>query len=457
MAAQLGVNDGLIYLLGQYDLPAEDSDLPGPWKQRKYFYYCTGVDNPDCCVIYDIKMDVLVLYIPEIDPKSVAWNGRGPTIDEARNMYDVDQVFHNSQLFRHLDKWKKQRTNDIFYILHKDHIPDVDGLSPVDSDKLLPAIEQCRVLKDGHEISCIRKANDVSASAHRAVLRNLRSLESEKQIQAIFEYVLTTNQATPAYGTIAGSGENAATLHYMKNDEPLQGRQLVCLDAGAELDNYTSDVTRTFPISGYFSKEAEEIYGMVELMQESCIQALKPGVQMWDLQVHCHKVLIEGFLRLGLFHNGTLDEILEAGTSKGFLPHGLGHHVGLEVHDVLHVPTMRYSAAKISHQALVPERALAPCRPEHPPLKEGMVVTIEPGIYFNRYALEREYLTSPTHSKYINSQVLEKYWAVGGVRIEDDILITSEGYENLTTAPKGNDALELIRTGKDCRDWSLPA
>lgn len=140
------------------------------------------------------------------------------------------------------------------------------------------------MIKDHHEIACIRRANKISASAHRAVLRNITRFKNEAQIQGIFVDVCITKGAKQSYSVIAGSGENAGTLHYIKNNEPLKDRQLVCLDAGAEFEAYASDVTRTFPTSGSWpSNEARNIYSLVQLMQETCIKQLRPGVKMIDL------------------------------------------------------------------------------------------------------------------------------------------------------------------------------
>ncbi|MCJ1324718.1 hypothetical protein MMC10_001380 [Thelotrema lepadinum] len=302
-------------------------------------------------------------------------------------------------------------------------------------------MDASRAIKDSYEIERIRRANEISASAHVAVLKNIRYFTNEAQIQAIFEGTCTSRLAKKqAYSVIAGSGENAAVLHYTKNDELLKGRQLVCLDAGAEYENYASDVTRTFPISGDFpSKEAEAIYKLVQEMQESVLMRLKPGVFMLDLHVQVAKVAIRGLLSLGVL-KGDANEIYAAGTYRAFYPHGLGHHVGLEVHDILGIPILRYGSQYASGHMTT--QLLAPCRPSQPPLEEGMV-------YFSRYELQRAYLSSTIHSKYIDEKVLEKYWAVGGVRIEDDLLITANGYENLTTAPKGEAALEIIRKGHD--------
>ena len=232
----------------------------------------------------------------------------------------------------------------------------------------------------------------------------------------------------------------------MKNDEPLKGRQFVCLDAGAEVGLYAADVTRTFPLSGSWpSQEGKAIYDIVKEMQESCIANLKPGIKMITLHVLAHTIAIKGLVKLGILHNGTDAEIFAAGTSKGFFPHGLGHHLGLEVHDVNGKPVMKYGAPDCL--VLDSTNAFVPFNLDQPDLEPGMVVTVEPGIYFNRYELNRAYLNDPIHSKFIDKNVLERYWDVGGVRIEDDILITDKGYEVLTTAPKGETALEIIRQG----------
>lgn len=364
--------------------------------------------------------------------------------------YDVDDVRHNSAIFPDLKHWLCANTSSTFYILHPDHKPDLH-FPNLDPERLQRAIDQARTIKDSYEIARIRHANDVSAAAHTAVLRNIRYFSNEAQIQGIFEGTCTSRQAKKqAYSVIAGSGANAAVLHYTANNEPLKDRQLMCLDGGAEWENYASDVTRTFPISGgeWPSTEAQAIYKIVEEMQESTIAMLKPGVHMLDLHVHAARVAIRGLLGLGIL-KGEEDEIYAAGTYRGFYPHGLGHHVGLEVHDVLGIPILKYGAQERSFGGHMSMELLAPCRADQPPLEEGMVVTVEPGIYFNRYELKRAYLSDPAHSKFIDEKALEAYWAVGGARIEDDLLITTEGYENLTTAPKGKAALEIIRRGHD--------
>lgn len=316
-------------------------------------------------------------------------------------------------------------------------------------------MDVCRSIKDAHELTLLRRANEVSTKAHVAILKNIHRFHNESQIEGLFKDVSISHFCKQAYHVIAGSGANAGVLHYDSNNEPLQGRQLVCLDAGAEFENYASDVTRTFPLSGRWTNEAHDIYSIVEAMQERCIRALRPGVKMLDLHIMCHRMVIEGLLRIGVFRHGSVDEILEAGTSVGFYPHGLGHHMGLDCHDCQTVPVLRYkqrptaeySAEVCSALRLDAPTLRAPCTPDAPPLEAGMVITIEPGIYFNREELKRNYLSVHKHARYINQDILDRYWAVGGVRIEDDLVITKDGCENLTTTPKGDEALRMIRCG----------
>ncbi len=462
----------------------EDSDQSRPFRQRRYFYYLSGVDEPDCHLIYDIDRDILTLFIPTFDVHKVVWAGRGSDRIEALHKYDVDQVKWVTSLQSTILHTLK-KTKGKLYILHPSQLPPNfnNNDARIDFGCLQDAINRCRVIKDSHEIQLIRKANQISTEAHRSVLNRIRSFRNEAQVEAIFKDVCITNGAKhQAYPVIAASGVNAATLHYAKNDESLIGRQLLVLDAGAEYSCYASDVTRTIPlglpgpewVDNWPSSEAADIHKLVLAMQTECIKRLKPGVQFRDLQVLAHAILVRGFLQLGIFQGGE-EEILRQGTSLAFFPHGLGHHVGLEVHDVLGVPIWvdKSCASDPVHSIDPPQKSIATltrfdyphlASPElwfgplrrFPPgpfwavdaanhgLIEGMVITVEPGIYFSPYALETIYLPSPIHSKFINTDVLKRYMPVGGVRIEDDVLITYNGYENLTTAPKGAEMWELL-------------
>ncbi|KAL9062604.1 MAG: hypothetical protein Q9157_008777 [Trypethelium eluteriae] len=417
-----------------------------------------------------VSQDELILYVPEYSLRSIIYNGRGPNVVDALERYDIDNAHYASDLSKDVKKWTRKHPIGKIYILHPSHTIHLednedDEHDQFDDKRLQRAIDLARMIKDPHEIDMIKKANDISANAHRRVLQEIGSLSNEREVEAIFRRECMFEGAKhQAYKVIAASGKNAATLHYVQNDEPLKGRQLMCLDAGCEWNCYASDVTRTFPLSAQWpSREAEDIYNLVLKMQESCISKLKPGTRFLELNTHAHVIAIEGLLELGILQNGSPLEILMAGTSTAFLPHGLGHHIGLEVHDVSVNPTSEsrddvervldgvapetyfhlvqgaLQAGKAAHAALLD--------PNAPELEAGMVVTVEPGIYFSRFALEELFLKHPVHSKFINKDALARYYPVGGVRIEDDILITRKGFENLTTAPKGDAMFQFLLGG----------
>lgn len=311
---------------------------------------------------------MLTLFIPRIEPKRVIWNGRGSTPAEALNKYDIDAVFFVDQIACFVQGWAdhvKNRQASI-YSVHPAQIPGYPVRGPrSDTTSLLPAMNICRMVKDDHEIKLIRKANDVSAQAHREVLANILNFTNEAQVEGLFVDVCISRQAKEqAYDPIAASGPNAGTLHYDANNEDFGHRQLMCLDAGCEYELYASDVTRTFPLSSSWpSQEAEDIYKLVERMQEACIERLAPGVRYLDLHIRAHQIAIDGLLQLGILHNGTREEIYNAGTSRAFFPHGLGHHIGLEVHDVGQAELMSIRRGKfVNHQVNT-----APRREEYTP------------------------------------------------------------------------------------------
>ncbi|KAI1810913.1 metallopeptidase family M24-domain-containing protein [Poronia punctata] len=479
VAKALGAREGLIYLPGQWEANWEDSDQGPPFRQRRYFYYLTGANFPGCSVTYDIEADKLTLWIPYTPPATILWFGKTPTPEDCLARFDVHDVKHMDSLADYLSsRLSRVRT---LYVLRASQLPKFDGLDSlkprlhIDTTSLRPVMDEARVIKSDYEIAMIRKANAVSSEAHRQVALSMHAMANECQLEATFVGSCTAQNAhAQAYPVIAGSGVNASTLHYDANNEDLAGRQLVVLDAGAEWDCYASDVTRTLPIGPTFTSEAKAIYDIVHRMQEECIERVRPGVFFRDLQLHATFVAVEGLLRLGILHNGTAEEIFKNGTGAAFFPHGLGHHVGLDVHDVLSKELLRPAGESMwgkrrpigphSLRAMIKQAATATTTSSssssssnsspkqgnnHHALRPNMIVTVEPGLYFCRPYIEAYFLRNDQHKNYINSAVLDKYWDVGGVRIEDCILVTEDGYENLTTAPKGEELLRIV--GVDAR------
>ncbi|KAI0199957.1 metallopeptidase family M24-domain-containing protein [Astrocystis sublimbata] len=305
VAKVLGVKEGIIFLPGQWDVNWEDSDQGPPFRQRRFFYYLTGINFPGCSVTYDIEADKLTLWIPYTPPATVLYFGNSPSPEDCLARSDVHDVKYNNLLSKYLSsRLPKIKT---LYVLRASQLPKFDGfeaLKPrliVNTTALLPVMEEARATKSEYEIEMIRRANDISSKAHRDVVNNMYGFVNECQIEATFLSSCTAQNAHhQAYPVIAGSGPNAATLHYDANDEKLEGRQVVVLDAGAEWDCYASDVTRTLPIGQRLGKEAKAIYDLVHRMQDECIRRVGPGVRYRDLQLCAMRVAVEGLLELGM-------------------------------------------------------------------------------------------------------------------------------------------------------------
>ena len=392
---------------------------------------------------YEIARDWLILWIPYTDPRQVLWYGTTPGIAECKERLHVDDVRYTFNLSSYLHRYLRQHPQTTVFALHPGQTPKLDGdddgpptgaAAPhIDTARLRPAMDAARVVKTDHEVALIRQANAVTSAAHRAVLERLRRLTSERELEAIFRATCMARGAKKmAYPVIAGSGTNAATLHYEDNDQALAGRQLVVLDAGCEWACYASDVTRTLPLTRTRTRdgrggggggggamiaptpEAAAVYAVVERMQDECVERVRPGASFRSLHARACAVAVAGLLRLGLLRGGTAGEVLALGTVAAFFPHGLGHHVGLEVHDVaggepLLLPAAAAAAAAGAGGGLEgrgtrgrgaagrrewvsPEMAAALCREGGTAssssslggsgrrLEKNMVVTIEPGM-----------------------------------------------------------------------------
>ncbi|KAK2797036.1 hypothetical protein FQN51_008897 [Onygenales sp. PD_10] len=437
---ELGYGDsGIIYIEGQKTRLIEDNDEPVPFRQRRNFFYLSGCSLPDSCLTYNIEKNELTLFIPPIDPDSVIWTGLPLSADEALKSYDVDAVRTTTDVNTSLAHYcSAEGSKKVFAI--PDQVSASTTFLPfqeTDFDVLKRACEEARVTKDAYEIALLRRANEISTKAHIAVFKAAKSAKNERELEAIFYATCMSNGCREqSYHPILASGTSAATLHYQKNDQPLADDRSgdkklnLLIDAGGEYRNYCADITRVFPLSGKFSPESRQIYDIVLEMQTSSLAMAKPGVMWEDIHLNAHRVATQGLLRLGILR-GTEQELLDKRISVAFFPHGLGHYLGMDTHDTGGNPN--YADEDSMFRYLRLRGKLSP----------GGVVTVEPGVYFCRFIIE-PYLSSPDLNRYINSDVLERYWSVGGVRIEDNIVITHDGYDNLTTTPKNPEEIERL-------------
>lgn len=457
-AADSSSTTGLIYLKGQDSEDYEDTDGAKPFRQRRYAFYLSGADFPGCAVTYDIAKDILILWIPIRKPHEIIWLGALPSIEECAARYDVDGVMDITRLQLYLKQ--TLAANTTLYVLHESQTPPkpygpTSGFT-VDHCALKPAMDLARAIKSQYEISQIREANSISSEAHRHVQRHIKSLTSEAQVENLFVAKCRELGAKKqAYPVIAGSGPNAATLHYGANNQDFDDRQLMVLDAGAEFECYASDVTRTFPLNGAFTPEAKEVYAIVEEMQEACILMIKPGASWLEITGKAQRTALDGLKKLGILRHDPLGEPPTLQSVRAFFMHGLGHLVGLDTHDVIqgvHIHSMlggkAWSLDRLDSHAASHATTLSDCQgggdPYSPPLKKDMVITCEPGLYFNRAYIEWFFAEQPKLLRFVDMAVLEQYYPVCGCRIEDCILVTEDGYENLTSAPKGKEMLRVI-------------
>lgn len=233
---------------------------------------------------------------------------------------------------------------------------------------LKEAIEYSRAVKTPYEVALIHKASDISSAGHALVMTKVRHAQNEAELHAAFLAHCTARGArNMAYDVIAAGGRAAATLHYVRNDQPLAGKLNLLLDAGCELDCYASDITRTFPIGGTFTPESRAIYDIVLRMQVESIAMLKEGVRWDDVHEHAHRVAIDGLLALGVL-KGDKEAIFQSRTSVAFFPHGLGHYLGMDTHDTGGDPNYADTDTMFRY---LRKRGTLPA---------GAVITVEPGV-----------------------------------------------------------------------------
>lgn len=411
-------------------------DQTKPFRQNRYFYYLSGCDIPGSHVIYRPAIDKLTLFLPDVDADDVMWSGMPLSLQEALNTFDVDEVKYASELLPNI----KLITESGLQI----HTTDNNKRNEIVHDYLIEgekdlffALDEARLIKDSFEIELMKHAAAITDNCHLAVMSATPIETNETHIHAEFMYhAIRQGSKYQLYDPICCSGPNCSTLHYVRNDDEIGNeKRSILIDAGAEWRCYASDVTRCFPINGDWSKEHLEIYNTVLKMQHATMALIKPGASWDEIHLEAHRILIKEFFRLGIFKKEFLEqEVFDSNISARFFPHGLGHLLGMDTHDVGGYPNYEDPDPKLKYLRLRRR------------LKKGMVITDEPGVYFSPFLLE-EVLKDEAVSKFIDMRVLDNYWYIGGVRIEDDLLITDDSFENFTHIT--SDPFEISRIIKD--------
>ena len=385
------------------------NDTEYPYRQDSDFYYLTGFkeDNAILVLIKGDKSTKEILFVQKKDKTLELWTGKRLGCEGAKERFLVDKIYTSQSFEERLKKIlhnKKRVYLDLFgeekKLLHvKDFIKESSQTRSAKNTpkKLLHVREisqKMRAIKTPVEIELIKKAMSITKDAHHKVMAMKKIGLVEYELQALYEHEFRKNGAySDAYTTIIAGGDNGNTLHYIDNSEVLQDGELILIDAGCEYEMYASDITRTIPVNGRFSAAQKEIYELVLNTELKVIDSIKEGVLRSDLQMMARNSLCEGMVALGIL-KGDVKKLIKKEKDKRYFPHGIGHWMGIDVHDPS--PYKDKKGKEI-------------------PLKAGMVLTIEPGLYL----------------PFEDTKLPQKYRGIA-VSIEDDILVTKEGYENLS-------------------------
>lgn len=398
------------------------NDTGYSYRQNTDLYYLTGFEEPESILVLapENAETKSALFVRTHDKEKETWDGRRAGVEGAKTLTGVDATYPISEFYERLDGFL-ETADKLFYSFGTDRALDEriverlrayrtsrqrSGKGPVSLIDPASILHEMRLFKSPADIAGMRRAVTITSDGHVAAMRHARPGMHEYEVQAIVEYVFTSEGAqAPAFPTIVTSGKNLSIIHYTANRDPIPSGSLVLVDAGAEVDYYCGDITRTWPISGKFSAEQREVYEIVLAANmralELCRASKKFNTEVNDAGM---RVLVEGLIRLGLL-TGNVDEHLEKQTHKRFTLHRLGHWLGLDTHDV--------GSYRVDGNWR--------------PLEPGMVVTIEPGIYLPD-----------------EPDVPERFRNIS-VRVEDDVLITAGDPEVLSAAvPKSAHSIEQL-------------
>ena len=391
------------------------------FRQNSDFAYLTGFPEPESiAVLAPGRGDgEFVLFVRPKDKEREIWDGRRAGPEGARKNYGADQAFNLDEfdaklpdllagrevLHYTLGEFPEMDARVARLVRHLREVSRRGAAAPTTIVALEASLHEMRLFKRPAEIALMRKAAEVSANAHVRAMRATKPGKYEWQIAAEIHSEFDANDMQPGYGSIVGGGDNACILHYVENNARLRDGDLLLIDAGGELQGYTADITRSFPVNGRFSPEQKAVYEVVLEAQKAALRQMRPGLSSAKPHEAATRVLTEGMVELGLL-KGQPAKLIEQQKHRQFYMHGTGHWLGMDVHDV-----GRY---KLNNRSR--------------PFEPGMVMTVEPGLY----------IAPGTQG------VKEKFWGIG-VRIEDDVLITDEGHEVLTGGvPKSVRDIELL-------------
>lgn len=409
-----------VCVIGSAQLVTRSNDTEYVFRQDSYFWYLTGFDEPDSVLLLLKDAQGQTRQVISCQPKDALaeiWHGRRLGCVAAVAMLGVDEALSSealtqtfTQLFSGVDivyslfiQPIKSQIDEC--ILSLKRVPKQGDLAPTQQIDCQAWLDAMRLIKSPAELALMAKVGKISAQAHCVAMQVCQPDMNEFQLEAHIQFEFAKHGARqPAYTTIVGGGENACILHYTQNNQVLNAGELVLIDAGGELEGYAGDITRTFPVNGSFTDDQAALYQIVLNAQMAAIELLQPNTLIADANHAVIEIITQGLIDLGVL-TGCLADNIDNLTYRQYFMHGLGHYLGLDVHDV--------GAYSIGGKAC--------------PLQPGMVMTVEPGVYIAP--------GSPCPARFHGI----------GIRIEDNIVITSSGNRVLTDdVPKTIVAIEAL-------------
>lgn len=417
------IGPGSVVLLQAASEKTRNSDVLYPYRQDSDFLYMSGFSEPEAVLVLvaGASGNRSLLFCRPADPDRAIWDGPRAGLEGALADFGMDESFDIAELDKRLPALMEaaekvyykvgsepQFDRQIMRWMHQLH-DTKDAHIPQELVSLEHDLHELRLFKSKAEVKAMRKAAKVAAKAHIEAMKAAPTATNEAELQAELFMVFYRNHCPWSYQPIVGAGDNGCVLHYIDNNMSIKQGDLILIDAGCECEGYASDITRTFPANGHFSAEQKALYELVLKSQLAAIEEIRPGKQWLDAHRVVVDIITAGLVELGLLE-GELDELIDAEAYKEFYMHKTGHWLGLDVHDV-----GDYTIDGESRQ-----------------LEPGMVLTVEPGLYI-----------AP------DCELVEPRWRGIGIRIEDDVLVTREGCEVLSTdAPKSVKEIEALMQGK---------
>lgn len=435
------IKNGHILIFGNQEAPMNYKANTYRFRQDSNFLYYFGINLPGLVGLIDTESDIDMIFGHELTLDDIIWEGPVEPLSSLAEKVGVGAIappeklasfIHPSQV-HYLPPYRGER--EIF-------IKDILGIKAPASVELIRAVVSQRAVKSAEELAEMTNAVNITRQMHLAAMQATRPDRVEYEVVAEILKTVKSHNGELSYPIIFSV--NGQTLHNHFHGNLMKAGRLVLNDSGAETDmGYAGDITRTFPVSGRFTAQQREIYDIVLKMETESIASLRPGVAYRDVHLNANRILLEGLSALGLV-NGDLDTMVNEGVGGLFMPHGLGHAIGLDVHDMedLGEQYVGYrEGLERSTQLGLKSLRLAK------ELETGNVLTVEPGCYFIPELL-RKYRLEGIFTQYVNYTRLENYMDFGGVRIEDNVVITQNGHEILGEAiPKTAEEVEKIMAG----------